>query len=844
MTFQDIRQRAPYPNRPPLPRCAFLFTLLILVCSSSGAAATQSGSIKGRVVADIPGQRRIIPDVIVTLTGNTAPERKLQTISDGEGAYDFTGLTAGDYFVSVELRGFDKYEQKVSVLIEATVELDILLKPTAITGTVTVTDDPSQSKTESTAPGVITTATLRDAPLIDQRFQDALPLLPGVVRGPDGTLNIKGTRPTQSGILVSSLNVTDPVTGSPAIALPIEAVDTVHVYSNPYSPEFGKFTGAVTSIETRSGSNRFRYLITGLLPRPRFRDGHFFGIGSVSPRMAVGGPIKKDKLFFFQSLEYRFTRTEVPSLEDLNEEHRDIRRESFDSFSRLDYVINSIHRVTASFSLFPQKLDFANLNTFNPAETTANIHQRGWFAALNEQAAFRSGALLQSALSVKQFDIDVFGNQDAPYSITPERRFGGWFDRLHRVSRRYEWLEVFNFATMKWHGTHALKVGADVVHASFRGSDSAKPLRIVRADGTTSQLIEFFGAGTLNQSENEFSVFGQNKWALRNWLTLDFGVRYDRDGIGRQNNFAPRLGFALLPTGSDRTVVRGGVGLFYDKIPLNIGAFEQFQNLQLTTFNSGGTSIADGPRLYTNTTETDDVENPYSVAWSLQVDHEFTPRFLLRLGYEERHTHNDFILEPVNEGANAGLLLLKNSGRSLYRELQVVARTRLQEKRNLYVAYVRSEARGDLNDFNAHFGNLKNPIIRANEYQRQNFDVPHRLLVWGDFGLPWDLVATPVVEWRTGFPFSLIDEDQNYVGARNEGGRFPALVTFDVLITKGVSIPFRGKKYRGRVGVSVFNITNHWNPRDVQNNIHSSQFGTFFNSADRSFRTKFEIVKY
>ena len=79
-----------------------------------------------------------------------------------------------------------------------------------------------------------------------------------------------------------------------------------------------------------------------------------------------------------------------------------------------------------------------------------------------------------------------------------------------------------------------------------------------------------------------------------------------------------------------------------------------------------------------------------------------------------------------------------------------------------------------------------------------------------------------------------------------ERGRFPALVTFDVLVTKGVTIPvpFRKKKCRGRVGVADFNITNHWNPRDVQNNIHSSQFGTFFNSAYRSFRTKFEIVKY
>jgi Carboxypeptidase regulatory-like domain len=831
------------------PRTIGFAFLLILCVRGETAFATsltsQSGSIKGKVVADIPDQQKTLPGVTVTVSGSVVGDKKLQAISDEEGEYSFTRLTAGDYIVTVELKGFDKYEQKVSVQIEATVELNILLAPTAITGTVTVTDDQtSSSKTASSVPGVITTATLRDAPLIDQRFQDALPLLPGIIRGPDGTLNIKGTRPTQSGILVSSLNVTDPVTGNPAIALPIEAVDTIQVYSNPYSAEFGKFTGAVTSIETRSGSNRWRYLVTGLLPRPRLRDGSIFGIGAVSPRVAVGGPIKKDKLFFFQSLEYRFIRTDVPSLEDFNESQRDIRRESFDSFSRVDWVINSIHRLTGSFSLFPLKLDFANLNTFNPAETTANIHNRGWFAALNEQAAFQSGALLQSALSVKQFDVDVFGNTGAPYSITPERRFGGWFDRQHRVSRRYEWLEILNLAPKKWNGDHAIKAGFDFVHASFRGTDNSQALRVVRADGTTSQLIEFAGAGALDQSENEFSAFAQDKWSPRTWLTLDFGVRFDRDGIARQNNFAPRVGFALLPTGADQTVLRGGIGLFYDKIPLNIGAFEQFQNFKVTTFGSNGITVADGPRLYTNTTAASALENPYSVAWSLQLDHEFTSRFLLRLGYEERRTRNDFIIEPVKEGTGSGVLLLDNTGRSLYREFQVVARARLQENRNVYAAYVKSEARGDLNDFNLYFGNLRDPIIRANEYGLQNFDSPHRLLAWGDFGLPWDLVATPVVEWRSGFPFSTIDEDQNFVGPRNEGGRFPPLVTFDILITKGVTIPFRGKRYKGRVGLSVFNITNHWNPRDVQNNIHSSQFGTFFNSAYRSFRTKFELVKF
>jgi outer membrane receptor protein involved in Fe transport len=805
----------------------------------------QSGSIKGKVVADIPDQRKALPGVVVNLSSERLRDQKLQTITDQEGQFEFNGLLAGDYTLSVEYSGFKPYEQKLSVQIEATVEQNVLLQPIPLSEQVTVTDNRTDTvRTESTTPSVITTQNLRDAPLIDQKFQDALPLLPGVVRGPDGNLNIKGTRPTQSGILVSSLNVTDPVTGAPAIELPLEAVDTVQVHSNPYSSEYGKFTGAVTTIETRSGSNDWRYLITGTLPRPRWRDGKIFGIGAATPRVAVGGPIKKDKLFFFQSLEYRFVRTNVQSLEALNERQRDIQRESFDSFSRLDYVINPNNRLTGSFSIFPQKFDYFNLNTFNPADTTANFHQRGWFLALNEQATFKSGALLQSSFSAKQFDGDIFGNSGAPYQITPNRNFGGWFDRQHRESRRYELLEVYHFRPQTWRGSHAFKTGLNFSHTSFDGTDRSTPVTILRANGTRYQLIEFSGPGVLGRKQNEFSAFLQDKWELNNRLVLDLGLRYDRDQIGQENNFAPRLGVVIAPTDSDRTIIRGGVGLFYDKIPLNVGSFEQYQDLVVTTFANNGVTVADGPRVFRNTAP-DDLENPYSFAWNLQVDHQVTQRLLLRLGYEERSTRRDFVLQPfTNTTPGESSLLLLNSGRSRYRELQAVARFRFQENRNIYLSYVRSQARGNLNDFNTYFGNQKHAVIRPDEYAKQPYDVPNRLLFWGDFGLPFDIVATPVVDWHSGFPFSLLNEQQDFVGTRNEGGRFPQLVTFDLLVTKGLTIPFRGKKYKGRAGFTVFNITNHWNPRDVQNNLASPQFGTFFNSPDRSVRLKFEFVKY
>ncbi len=819
-----------------------LFSVAAGMTCASAASMAQSGGIKGKVVAEIPGKRKLIAGVVVYLRGGPLADKMLQTISDEEGVYDFTGLIAGDYVISVELQGFQKYEQKVSIQLEATVQINILLQPKPLSEMVTVTEDATEiGKTDSSPPGVVTNTTLRDAPLIDQKFQDALPLLPGVVRGPDGTLNIKGTRPSQSGILVSSLNVTDPVTGGPAIELPLEAVDTVQVYSNPYSAEYGKFAGAVTAIETRSGTNKWRYLVTGVLPRPRLRGGKIFGIGAVTPRVAVGGPIVRDKLFFFQSLEYRFVRTNVPSLENLSGQQRDIQRESFDSFSRIDYNINSINRLTVSLSIFPQKFNYSNLNTFNPADTTANFHQRGWFFALNEQAALKGGALLLSSLSVKQFDADIFGNSGAPYLITPDRNLGGWFDRQHRESRRYEWLEVYNFAPKHWRGSHALKIGFNFSRAAFTGSDTSSFVRILRSDGTTSQLIEFIGDGALRRRQNEYSAFVQDKWGGRR-LTFDLGLRYDRDQIGAQNNFAPRFGFALLPTASEGTIVRGGVGLFYDKIPLNVGAFEQYQSQLVTNFDRGGSPVAGGARLFRNMAP-GDFKNPFSIAWNVQVDHEVTPRLLLRLGYEERRTQSDFIIEPMTQGAGGGLLL-QGTGRSHYRELQGMARLRLQEKRNIFLVYVHSQSRGDLNDFSSYFGNLRRAVIRPNDYGRQPFDVPNRLLFWGDFGLPYDIVATPVLEWRGGFPFSLLDEEQNYIGPRNGGGRFPQFLTLDVQVTKGVTIPFRRKKYKGRLGLTVFNSTNHWNPRDVQNNLSSEQFGTFYNSPGLSFRTKFEFVKF
>ena len=806
-----------------------------------------SGRIRGVTLAVSGDRRERLLGAILVLTGSALGDNKLETISDEQGEYSFNHLAAGEYKLTASSRGFKTAEYRVVLAIDATVDLDVSLEVGRFETTVNVSPDEDRiNTTDTTVAGEVSANRLHNAPLINEKFQDALPLLPGVIRSADGALNIKGTRPDQGGILVSSLNVADPVTGDAAIDLPLEAVESVQVFSNPFSAEYGRFTGAVTAIETRSGSNEWRYLLTNVLVRPRFRDSHIYGVQSATPRLAFGGPIKKDKAFLFQSFEYRFVRSEVTSLPPAQ---RDSKLESFDSFTRLDFNLNATNRLTVSFSLFPQKRDAANLNTFTPLETSANIHQRGWFLAVNEQKTFANHALLQSSFSLKQFDVDVFGSSAAPFVIAPRTQAGGWFNRQGRDSRRVQMLETLSLPERKFYGTHDLRFGFDISHTAFDGSDRSSAVRILRNNGTLSELIGFVGPGQLQRNNTELASFAQDTWQLKHKLTLDLGLRWDHDGIGEDHNFAPRLGFALVPFSNDRTVIRGGVGLFYDKIPISVGIFEKYQQRLVTKFAADGVTIVDGPRLFQPVVSSNDYRSPSSVAATLQVDHELK-RLLLRIGYEERQTRRDFILDPLATGT----LLLRNDGKSRYREFQLTGRLRLQEKHHIYVAYVRSSATGDLNVFNDYFGNLRNPVIRANERSLQPFNAPNRVIGWGDIALPKQITVSPVVDWHTGFPFSLIDEDQNFVGARNRAGRYPAFMSLDLQITKGLApkvpnwgfIPakFRGKKVPGRFGVKVFNLTNHWNPRDFQNNIDAPDFGTFYNSPHRGIRLKFEFVKY
>ena len=163
-------------------------------------------------------------------------------------------------------------------------------------------------------------------------------------------------------------------------------------------------------------------------------------------------------------------------------------------------------------------------------------------------------------------------------------------------------------------------------------------------------------------------------------------------------------------------------------------------------------------------------------------------------------------------------------------------RWRVNERSTVFASYVHSHAEGDLNDYNQFFSNFSYPLIRPNQYGTLSSDAPNRGLFWAIIGLPYKLDFVPILDVHTGFPFSRLDQDWNYIGRENQAGRFPALIALDTKLQYPVDFTFRGHQIQFRAGLTVYNLPNHFNPRDVQQYSASPNYGNFYNSIGRLFR--------
>jgi hypothetical protein len=151
------------------------------------------------------------------------------------------------------------------------------------------------------------------------------------------------------------------------------------------------------------------------------------------------------------------------------------------------------------------------------------------------------------------------------------------------------------------------------------------------------------------------------------------------------------------------------------------------------------------------------------------------------------------------------------------------------------VAYTHTRGRGNLNTFDRFLGDFPDPLLRADARAMLPGIVPHRLLSWGVFPLRYGLRFAPVVEWRSGFPYSALDAGQEYAETPNTR-RMPPFFSLDVRVSKDIA----ARKHKVRVAFSMFNVTNHANFDAVRLNVADPQFGELLGRRPRRFRVDFD----
>jgi carboxypeptidase family protein/TonB-dependent receptor-like protein len=799
--------------------------------------------------------------IIQDETGNAIPSAEAQiklngglvstVTTDLKGEVISGNLSPGTYEVAISRDGYEPSAQTgIAVVSGQTIEIKFVLVQK-----IQLKDEVNVSATANNAPEQTSSppASLGQQQIRDvlgneaQTVTDTLPLLPGVVRSPQGEIKISGTGENRSAFIVNAADVTDPATGQFGMTVPVDIVESVSVFKTPYLAQYGRFTSGVVSVETKRGGDKWNFSLNDPFPEFRFLNGNLRGMRAATPRIVFNGPLIKNRLYLSEGSEYTIKKRPVQTLEYPNKETK---TESINSFTQLDYIFKDTHTLTGTFHFAPRKDEWVNLDFFNPRPVTPNWKGRDYTGTLIDRFTLGQN-LFESTVAVKRYTVEVWAQGTSDMVLTPVGNQGNYFSEQDRNATRVEWLETFSAKPLRGAGVHNLKLGSVIARTTNRGEFIARPVDIQDLNGNLLRRVEFAGGQPFDLDDFETYFFGQDHWNVTQKLSLDLGTRFERQGITNTYRIAPRFGLAYAPFASQKTVFRTGFGYFYDRVPLSVYAFPTYPAQVITTFGPGGT-VLDGPRFFANITDTAERSNnpfiggganignfaPSSATWNFEVEHSFSPHLRMRANYLNSNSTGIVIVEPRLVG-NQDALVLGGAGESRYRQVELTARLAFKEnKQQIFASYVRSSSKGDVNEFNTYIGNFPFPLVRPNQFARLSADLPNRYLAWGTFQLPWKLRYSPIIEYRNGFPYSSYDQIQNYVGAINSG-RFPNFFSFDSRISRDFQVH---PKYAFRFTLKGFNLTNHFNPLDVSRNVTDPRYGIFFGNYSRFIKLDFDVI--
>jgi hypothetical protein len=591
----------------------------LLFCAAAAQVSRVGATIEG-TVSDTSGA--VIPNSKVTLHNPLTNQFRTVT-TDELGFFRAEPLAVGTYEVRVEQTGFAPYRQAgVGATLGQTVHLDIVLAPASASEQVTVNFqssslDPSQSSVVSS----VDQERIEELPVRSRNYLDFVLLAPGVSSSPTASgasgstplagsgFTFGGLRSRSNNLSIDGLDNNDDYTGSSRTDLSPEIVQEFQVVNNGLSAESGGASGGSINVITRSGTNTihgdaFLFAQDGAF---NARDPFETEPGKPSFRrfragFALGGPVVKDKTFYYAAVEQEHNRGQIGSDIDptvastvnaflttgafpglatrqITTAFSPIARAETEAAGKLD------HQLTKNSALMLRYTFTNNKEAGDAFDTSGLIDASARGSSFTSDKAI-SGSLTtvlgSEAVSDLRFqaatrlavlrtnepfgpEIDIAGliTFGRPYAGNSERR-----ENHYQASYTYS----------RTRGKHLWKTGGTVNRVRLRADvpDGFGAVYLFGSvgdflAGNPNQFRQTFGNSNVDFPVTSFGGFVQDHWSLAHQLTVDLGVRYDFErlpaGFNQDtNNISPRIGLAWSP--SPKLVFRAGYGVFFDRYVL------------------------------------------------------------------------------------------------------------------------------------------------------------------------------------------------------------------------------------------------------------------------------------
>jgi hypothetical protein len=660
-------------------------------------------------------------------------------------------------------------------------------------------------------------------------FRQALPFIPQVLLDQNEQIHVAGAAAYELYDELDGFNITHPVSGLLNFRLSPDALRLINVQTSRYSAEYGKGSGGVMQLESGTPDDHFRFTATNFTPGLSFRNGITFE--NVTPRLVFSGPMKKGRAWWFEGLDGEYD-TNIQSGLPSNRDQSPLWR--VNSLSKVQVNLTPSNILTASALFNHEKDERVGLSLFTPPQSTTDQHHNQSLFGVKDSAYFANQALIDSGVGISEFETDTDPRGSSPYQIFPFGAMGSFFETSRSRARRTQgFLNAF-LPPARLHGRHEFKVGTDLDTIKYHQSFLRQPILIYNTAGVLQREATFFGPPIFGKDNFEASGYAQDRWSVTDRWLLEYGVRGDWDEIIRDFVPSPRFATTYMLSEESSSKLSFGTGIVYDVTNLDF-VTRSLQGSRIDqNFAANGITPLGVPIVTTFAVDPRMLKEPRFLNTSASYERMLPKSIYMRLDLLDKRGRHGF--DFVNESANpalGGIYRLTSGKNDRYDSVALTLHKRFAVNHEIFGSYARSVARSNaVLDFT-----LDNPLFAQQGGGPLAWDAPNRLISWGWLPLSKQFDLAYSLDWRTGFPFSAVNNAQQLVGIPNSY-RFPDFFTLDLHLEH--RFKFSGYEWAVRLGFN--NITGHKNPAIVNNDIQSPEFRTFSVFQKRALTARIRLL--